>query len=266
MMPVKSAEKLLSLAQKGLPVIFVNGVTETVRPFGITKTHKKAASLTPFLSEHDQALDSIISQIKRFPNVKETDEQSEVYTILKNWGVEPAAEFLKRDTHILTHVREDSGWLYIYTYNMKYTDTKPHTFTIRVSGEGRPYILDCWNGNIEALAVFSCNNGHTSFELTLAPGEACICAVDLNDKTPVHIVETNAEVKIDENQNYLAQIDTSGEYKVIFSDGREINFDVEAPDDIELKVWYLESATTQHRLLFQRAGTISMAQFYKLDR
>ena len=40
LMPIASAKKLLALAKAGLPIVFVNGVTETIRP-GIDKTHQK---------------------------------------------------------------------------------------------------------------------------------------------------------------------------------------------------------------------------------
>ena len=36
-LPLKTAEKLLAMAKKGLPILFVNGVNETLRPFGVTR-------------------------------------------------------------------------------------------------------------------------------------------------------------------------------------------------------------------------------------
>ena len=62
-LPLDSSKKLLELAKKGLPLVFVNHVNETIRP-SITKTHEQAASMTPFLDGNDEKLSEIIKEIK----------------------------------------------------------------------------------------------------------------------------------------------------------------------------------------------------------
>ena len=63
-LPVRTAEKLLAMAKKGLPILYVNGVNETIRPGGITKTHGKAAIRTPFYDGEDERLQHIVAEMK----------------------------------------------------------------------------------------------------------------------------------------------------------------------------------------------------------
>lgn len=78
MLPVETARKLLAMAEKGLPIVFVNGVTETIRPMGISKTHVKAASMTPFHDWCDEELRTLIKEMKMLPNVLEVDNQFDI--------------------------------------------------------------------------------------------------------------------------------------------------------------------------------------------
>lgn len=69
-LPLSSARKILGLAKKGLPVLFVNGCTEMVRP-GYNRTYTKAASMTPFNDGNDERLAAVVAEIKALPNVCE---------------------------------------------------------------------------------------------------------------------------------------------------------------------------------------------------
>mgnify|MGYP005801840005 FL=1 len=90
-MPIASAKKILELAKAGQRIVFVNGVTEQIRPMGICATYKKAASKTPFVMESDEELAQIIQEIKDLPNVRETDVQADTIKMLRELGVEPRA-------------------------------------------------------------------------------------------------------------------------------------------------------------------------------
>lgn len=95
-MRVKSAEKLLELAEKGLPIIFVNGLNvrhmltkgtnnwgqaigssspnaDTVSKalWSVSKIHEQAAAYTLGLGEDDAQLKGIVTKLKALPNVIE---------------------------------------------------------------------------------------------------------------------------------------------------------------------------------------------------
>ena len=187
-LPVESARRLLVLAKAGLPVVFVNGVTENVRPGGITKTHRQAASMTPFLDGRDEELAQLVAVIKALPNVREIDAQPQMREALEALGVRPRAAFGESNRNILTHLRRDGEKLYVYAYNMQYTEETPFAFTMNVRTKGTPYRIDCWNGETEKVGCYRVQSDRLCFDLTLAPGEACLYAFDEAQADGLHAV------------------------------------------------------------------------------
>ena len=217
----------------------VNGVNETLRPFGVSKTHRRAASKTPFLKESDEQLENIMEEVKLLPNVRVVEKQEDTCRALREMGILPAAEFAESNQNILTHVRQDGSKIYVYTYNMKYTESQPHSFVLKVQGEGRPYRIDCWNAEAEEVGVYIFRGGRTEFEVSLAPGEACIYVIDLSRREEIHAVYTNAGGLQKNGEGFQASVFESGDYEVKFSDGRSCTFSAEVPEDISLPVWNL---------------------------
>lgn len=239
-LPVKTAEKLLKLAAKGLPILFVNGVNETLRPFGVTRTYAKAAEMTPFNDGEDARLQEIVEKMKALPNVREVENQADTYAVLLEMGIRPRTEFAESNKNILTHVQEDGGRRYVFAYNMQYTETEAFSFTMKVQGEGKVYRVDCWNAEVEEAGCFRAENGRTVLDITLAPGEACMYVIDQNEAAGVHAVSTNADKVVKTDAGFAVIATKSGEYEVEFSDGSKKTVTVEAPKDIELPVWSLE--------------------------
>ena len=250
-LPLHTAEKLLKLAKKGLPILFVNGVNETLRPGGINKTHEKAADMTPFLNEADEVLTEIVSEIKALPNVREIDDQSRTYETLLEMGVRPRAEFSQSNQNILTHMRQEENTLYVYAYNMQYTEKEPFAFSMKIQGEGKPYRIDCWNAAVEETAEYRHEDGCTVLSLELAPGQACMYAVDLSADPEIHVAEVSGTSEKQEKMQeavslckcgdaFTANIFKSGTYDIAFSDGTEEKVSAEVPKEIPLPLWNLD--------------------------
>lgn len=176
-LPLSSAEKLLLLAKKGLPILFVNGMTEDIRP-GVSKTHKAAASMTPFLDGQDERLLQIVAQIKALPNVWELGSPEDVVPALSKARILPEAGFTQANKNILTRVQEHNGEKIIFVYNMQYAQKEPFSFTLRICGSGKLYRADCWNGSVAACAQYDSESGFTFLPLTLMPGEAALYILD----------------------------------------------------------------------------------------
>lgn len=240
MLPLKAAKKILKMAQKGLSVILVNGCTETIRPVNVTKTHSKAAHITPFNDDADESLKQVVDKLKQLPNVKEVNNQAETYDALKKLNIHPRTEFAESNKNILTHVQEDQGILYIFAYNMQYTETKAFSFSMKLQGTGKIYKIDCWNAEISEPCNYRIENSRTELDITLAPGEACMYVIDKNEKGGVHAVSTNADKLLKENNTFKAIVTRSGDYEIVFSDGNIKKLSVSVPDDIELTKWKLE--------------------------
>lgn len=239
-LPVKSAEKILSMAQKGLPVVFVNGVNETLRPFGVTRTYEKASCMTPFNDGEDKKLQELVSKIKNLPNVKEIDNQADTVKALHELGIFPRAEFEERNKNILTHIQDDEGKRYVFVYNMQYTEKEAFTFSMKIQGTGRVYRIDCWNAEIEEVGNYHTCGHSTVLDITLTPGEARMYLLDLDVEPVRHIVKSNGCRVWRENGRIMAAAEKSGEYEFEFEDGTKRSVSVEVPQNISLLNWRLE--------------------------
>jgi hypothetical protein len=238
-MPLSSAKHILEWAKQGLPVVFVNGVTETIRT-GVNKTHLKAASKTPFLSEMDEELAAVMSEMKDLDNVIEVDDQGKTYDALLSLGVYPRARFAEFNRSILTFMREDGNIRYLYAYNYMYTQKDAFTCKIDIEGVGKPYQVNCWSGNIEELGLYNHENGCTVVEITLKPGEATVIALDLGVKAQIHALYSNANKVLQCCGNISVVVNETGSYTTMLSDGSVITKDIKVPENIDLILWDLE--------------------------
>lgn len=236
-LPVETARKLLAMTRKGLPVVFVNGVTETIRP-GIDKTHGQAASMTPFNDGADEELAALVAEMKKLPNVVETDDQSKTYEALQELGVSPRAKFAEPNNKVLTLLREDEKYTYLYAYNMKYTEDVGCDFKITIQGAGKPYRIDCWNARVEETGCYENSADGTVLDIALAPGEACLYAIE-KSADDCHAVTSDAWKLIKENGRFTAKVVESGEYAISFSDGTQQTFLADVPADIQIEDWNL---------------------------
>ena len=237
-LPVLTAKKLLAMAKKGLPIVFVNGVTETIRPGGIDKTYRQAALMTPFNDGADKELAALVDEMKKLPNVQETDDQSKTYEALQELGVRPRAEFEVPNNKVLTLLREDEKYIYFYAYNMKYAEDKECAFKAAVRGAGRPYRIDCWNAKIEEVGCYEIKKGCTVLNISLAPGEAKLFAIE-KAAEEFHAVESDVWKIAKEHGELIAKVIESGEYTVRFSDGMQKTFQADVPENIPIKKWDL---------------------------
>lgn len=214
-LPVEAAEKLLSLAKKGLRIVFVNGCTETVRPGHIDVTHKKAACMTPFNDGRDSELSKIIDEIKLLPTTVEVEKQSETVEALKKLGIHPRTEFTEPNRNILTLMKETNDEVIFYAYNMLYTETEPFSFRTSIASDGVPYRIDCWNAEIQELGSYERKDGRTIIATSLAPGEACLYVIKKNE-VHKHVVSTPANTNVVVKQDKLwLQAFASGDYEIV---------------------------------------------------
>lgn len=241
MLPVKTAEKILEMAKEGLPVLFVNGVTEDIRPCGISKTHKKAASMTPFNDGCDERLAEIVKEMKALENVREVEAQEQTYQALQEMKVHPRAEFTEPNKKVLPLVRRDGDKVYFYAYQMQYTKNETENFRVAVEGAGKPYRIDCWNGRIEEVASYETTETTTILNITLNPGEACLYAIDLAAEKEVHpVAEEGCSLEKD-GDRLTAKVFSNGQALVAFSDGTNKTVRAEnVPEDIALTQWNLK--------------------------
>ena len=172
-----AAKKLLKIAQDGLPMVFVNNVDETLTLNGEKYHNGKAGSRSKFASDTDESVKAITDQIKALGNVAEVETPKDALAALRSFGVTPRVAFSKPNDKILTVSRNDRENKIFYTYAYSYKAAvnrgeEPFTFTMEIKGEGSPYELDDWTGEITKLGNYKIQDGRTSVTLTLQPGES----------------------------------------------------------------------------------------------
>ncbi len=233
-LPLCSAKKLLELVKKGLPVVFVDNVTEMVRPNEYV-THATAACRTPYLDGQDEALAAVVAEMKQHPNVR-TAAQADTLAALQELGVQPRLGRLVPDKNILTHLREEGGVWYAFLYNMQYTEKEAFTFALKAEVTGKPYTLDAWTGEVSPVGCYRHQDGCTWMDVTLAPGQARLIAID-----PAGTGERHAQA-VTEGADICAEsmvVWVSGEHTVEFSDESYRVVTADAPADVEITDWTL---------------------------
>jgi hypothetical protein len=159
---------------------------------------------------------------------------------LQRFGVYPRVSYAEPNDKILTISRkdEDNGIFYTYAYYYKFKDTRPYTVTLVIEGEGKPYYIDDWTGDIGRIGVYDIKGGRTYVTLTLEPGESKIIALDLDGTgTNVHTVSTSADAVRYINGRPAVLATVSGDYYTVLSNGKTVKTSVTVPNDIMLKTW-----------------------------
>ena len=240
-MELSSGKKLLEIARDGLPVLFVNHNHETIVHEGPEVRHEKAASVSKSLADSDEELKTVISQIKALPNVLEVDSPAEALPALQSLGVYPRVAYSEPNNKILTVSRRAGDVFYTFVYSYKFKveqNAAPYSFELQLVGEGVPYRMDDWTGEVSRVGTYEIRNGRTCIPMTLRTGEAALIALNLSEAADtLHAVSTTADqIRIQDGQMY-AVAEHSGDYETVFSNGEKKSVHVEVPESISLPRW-----------------------------
>lgn len=131
----------------------------------------------------------------------------------------------------------------------KYKDDVGHTIytTVTLTGEGKPYILDAWSGEIIPVGLYNEKDGKITMDISLIGREAMIVCVAKDtagfpDAGEAHAVSvTEGEVVI-EDGTLMHRADAPGTYAVTLSDNTRKSVKVtNIPEKVELsKGWDLK--------------------------
>ena len=154
---VDAAEHLLEAAEAGLPLVFVGAVP----------------SESPFYAERDADIAGIVADILSQPSVIQVADRASVPAALEGASVVPAADAAGSTTAVAVRRATESTDFY-YLYN---TSTSTLSTEYVFEGEGRPYGLDAWTGEITPIAEYTQSDGRTTVDVELEANQTTIIAI-----------------------------------------------------------------------------------------
>ncbi|HHW00648.1 MAG TPA: hypothetical protein GXX36_14010, partial [Clostridiaceae bacterium] len=224
-MPLATAQKILNYGKEGLPVIIVGNAPESVGSF--------MGDIND-MNEADAELKSIMDQLAELPTTRVVSSKDEVPKALEELGVYPD---MRKDASsaLLGFHRTDENVEYYYLYNSDLNRTLSQT--VYLKGEGVPFLLNPWNGDITPIAQYEQKDGRISLDVSIAPNDFMLIAIAqtgwTGGKVPkISVVSSNAdEVVYDDDGNIAVRTQLKGEYTLNLSNGQSVIVKVE--DDAE---------------------------------
>lgn len=160
-MPVDAAQKLLQLAQRGLPVVIVGDLPST-------------APGAQDAAAQDAKLKSLVAQLVKQRSVVRVASEADAPAALKGLDVTPAVTPQSDSGAILDVRRHADATDYYYLYNQTNTATAQ---TLTLTGDGVPYKLDTWTGEIAPITNYTSGHGKITVPVQLNGNDAEIIAV-----------------------------------------------------------------------------------------
>ncbi|OLT37720.1 hypothetical protein BJF79_05780 [Actinomadura sp. CNU-125] len=220
-LPVETARLLLRHAQRGLPIVIVGDP-----PSRTPGAHDAA--------RQDAELARIVQRLLAQPSVRRVPDRGALPGTLRGLGVRPSAE-TGAASGLLTVRRDlDQGRLY-YLHN---PTSKAITAPVALEGDGRPYELDAWTGEITPVGRYRVSGGRTTVQADLAPGGSTVIA--LAGRPGGHVTATSAGDVVMRNGRPQLRATESGVHTVTFDDGEQVRVDVpEVDQPVRLDDWTL---------------------------
>lgn len=235
-MPLYTAEKILSDAKAGLPVIIIGSVPTRANTFPGSRAD--ASALT---TDEDAKLSEYMHQLTALANVKTVSDRTEAVAALNQLGITPDAQPQERADLYFQHRNTENADLY-FIYNDGKNDSAQ---TVTLKGNGAPYLLDPWSGEITPIAVYTSDVGSVTVPVELAASDSVMIAVagaDFSSKTLTKAVtRTDADsIVYDETDPSKMAVRSAkgGKISVSFADGSAAEITLPtAQEPIKLTNW-----------------------------
>lgn len=159
-MSVATAERILELAEEGLPVVVIGA-----------PPHRTLN--TPGAADETAALDQAMGRLGALANVRTVASEDELPSALAELGVAPAAQVRERSSLQVIHRATETTDFY-YLFNASQAGLRTG---VGLVGGGRPYEMDAWTGRIAPATTYAVDGSRTWVDLDLGPGETTIVAL-----------------------------------------------------------------------------------------
>ena len=235
-MPLDTAKKVLDAAKAGLPVVIIGDAPSRANTYPSAEADGNA-----LVSNEDTQLAEYMDQLGKLDSVKSVANRTEAVEALRELGVAPDARPQKASQVYFQHRDTGNADLY-YIYN---DGTEDCAQSLTLKGQGVPYLLDPWSGEITPIAEYTTDGSSVTVRMDLEAQDAMVVAVageGWSSKTVKKAVAgTNADRAVyDETSDYSLAVQSAkgGNVDVKFADGssRSLILD-KAQDTIRLTDW-----------------------------
>ena len=259
-----AAERISLLNEAGWPVVIVGDApSQLMYRSDLRSGHS------------DEDIARIFDEMLQRGNVKQIQTYAEVPEALAGLGVNADASYASPADVLAKHHTDASGeYYYLYNYNkMNKEDVnstlctggsaypfinKAEAFrdkivTVTLKGEGRPYLMNAWDGTISAIPVYEETEGGIKLTLDLSGDEAVFIALLTDEEAQVNGIEVrgihalSSDCTLDyDGDGLVVKATQNGEYSAVLSDGSEMTTTITGASDAfcisswKLKIDYIE--------------------------
>ncbi|WP_067464292.1 glycosyl hydrolase [Actinomadura macra] len=232
-MSVSVAQRLVSFARDGLPIVFVGRFPDR----GVS--HRDPA-------REDTAVRAAVADLRRSPRVRLVDGEAAVPAALAQLGVRPDLSFDRPQQVYGVHRRTATGdyWFLCNTSgaldeSIRLVGGTTARFTASFAvGDRAPDLWDLWTGEIRGLGCFRVADGRVAVPVELAPGETVVIGFE----RPIgsHVELTTAEAVIVRGDGLRLRSTRAGAASARLADGRTAMVDFgRLPTPLEPAGWTL---------------------------
>lgn len=206
-------------------------------------------------------------------NVRQVEDYADVPAALAALGVTADAQYNAPTDILARHQVDETGdYYYLYNYNKMLAEDANATLAtagtgypginkemafsekeveVTLKGEGRPYLLDGWTGEITPIASYQLNNGSVTLNLQFGEDEAKLIALltdeeaKANGITPcvnsVTALDSSAQAVYTAEGELALQASENGKYTATLSNGAQCTASVDGlQQDFAIDAWDLQ--------------------------
>lgn len=155
----KTLKRIVDLAKAGLPVVLQGQLPRQV--FGVSRP-----------GNQDKQAAALLEELKTLPGVYQAADDVEMNQLLRQAGLGPAASY-RQEKLECSHL-SDGKADYYYFYN---GGDAPAETPVTLKGAGIPVKMNCWNGELEAVADYTAESGAVTMPLSLVPGDMAVIGI-----------------------------------------------------------------------------------------
>lgn len=233
-LPGETADRLLEYAQAGFPLLFVGGMPDQ-------DAYGEQADIA-----------SKMEQLAAYSSVRIVDTAEQVVDALKELGISPDASFEQPQNLLSVHRALDNADLY-YLYNEGGADNYPAAkqipdvnTKITLKGNGKPYLLNTWTGEITPIASYTAQNGTVTIDAVIGGNDSMAVAIAPESwyqgsaVVDSHVVSGGLQTSYAQDGSLIAKSFEPGTQQVTLDNGEVVPVVTgEVPAEIPLTNWEL---------------------------